>query len=75
MLTAPIMSRFDLFFILIDECNEVVDNAIAKKIVELHCNNVVSIETKYSQEEILRYINFAKHFKPCLTPVRFNIKL
>jgi DNA replicative helicase MCM subunit Mcm2 (Cdc46/Mcm family) len=22
-LTAPIMSRFDLFFILVDECNEV----------------------------------------------------
>lgn len=35
-LTAPIMSRFDLFFILVDECNEVVDYAIARKIVDLH---------------------------------------
>lgn len=24
MLSAPIMSRFDLFFILVDECNEVL---------------------------------------------------
>ena len=68
MLTAPIMSRFDLFFILIDECNEVVDNAIAKKIIDLHSNNVINIETIYGQSEILRYINFAKHFKPVLSP-------
>lgn len=68
MLTAPIMSRFDLFFILIDECNEVIDNAIAKKIVDLHSNNEINIETIYSQSEILRYINFAKHFKPIINP-------
>ncbi|KOB75267.1 DNA replication licensing factor Mcm6, partial [Operophtera brumata] len=37
-LSAPIMSRFDLFFILIDECSEMVDYAIARKIVDLHCN-------------------------------------
>lgn len=66
MLTAPIMSRFDLFFILVDECNEVIDNAIAKKIVDLHSNNPVTIETVYEQEDILRYINFAKHFKPTI---------
>lgn len=68
MLTAPIMSRFDLFFILIDECSEVVDNAIAKKIVDLHSNNVINIDTVYDQADILRYINFAKHFKPVLSP-------
>ncbi len=28
--------RFDLFFILVDECNEVTDYAIARKIVDLH---------------------------------------
>ncbi|XP_046602964.1 DNA replication licensing factor Mcm6 [Neodiprion virginianus] len=65
-LTAPIMSRFDLFFILIDECNEIVDNAIARKIIDLHSNNVITIECIYTQEEILRYINFAKHFKPII---------
>ena len=69
-LTAPIMSRFDLFFILVDECNDVVDNAIARKIVDLHSNNVTDIDTPYTQEEILRYINFAKQFKPIINKVR-----
>ncbi|XP_014233634.1 DNA replication licensing factor Mcm6 [Trichogramma pretiosum] len=67
LLTAPIMSRFDLFFILIDECNEIIDNAIAKKIVDLHSNNLVTIDTLYTQQEILRYICFAKHFKPIIS--------
>ena len=35
-MSAPIMSRFDLFFILVDECNEVTDYAIARRIVDLH---------------------------------------
>ncbi|KAF6718435.1 Zygotic DNA replication licensing factor mcm6-A [Oryzias melastigma] len=35
-LSAPIMSRFDLFFILVDDCNEVTDYAIARRIVDLH---------------------------------------
>ncbi|XP_060824448.1 DNA replication licensing factor Mcm6 [Bombus pascuorum] len=65
-LTAPIMSRFDLFFIIVDECNEIVDNAIAKRIIDLHCDNWQGFDTVYSQSEISRYINFAKHFKPML---------
>ncbi|KAG6803744.1 DNA replication licensing factor Mcm6 isoform X1 [Apis mellifera caucasica] len=66
-LTAPIMSRFDLFFIIVDECNEIIDNAIAKRIIDLHCDNFQDIETVYTQSEIIRYINFAKHFKPVLS--------
>jgi DNA replicative helicase MCM subunit Mcm2 (Cdc46/Mcm family) len=31
-----LLLRFDLFFILVDECNEVTDYAIARKIVDLH---------------------------------------
>ena len=37
-LTAPIMSRFDLFFILVDECNE----------VSLLCNHVTCHVTSAS---------------------------
>lgn len=66
-LTAPIMSRFDLFFIVVDECNEIIDNAIAKRIVDLHCDNAQDIEMIYTISEIIRYINFAKHFKPILS--------
>ena len=71
-LTAPIMSRFDLFFIIVDECNEIVDNAIAKRIIDLHCDNWQDFETVYTQSEIVRYINFAKHFKPVLSEEAAN---
>ncbi|XP_071550346.1 zygotic DNA replication licensing factor mcm6-B [Panulirus ornatus] len=65
-LTAPIMSRFDLFFILVDECNEVTDYAIARRIVDLHSRNEESIDRTYALEEIQRYIMFARQFKPKL---------
>lgn len=63
-LTAPIMSRFDLFFILVDECNEVTDYAIARRIVDLHCRNMEAVERVYTLDEILRYLLFARQFKP-----------
>lgn len=65
-LSAPIMSRFDLFFILVDECNEVVDYAIARKIIDLHSNIEENVERMYTREEVLRYITFAKQFKPII---------
>lgn len=63
-LSAPIMSRFDLFFILVDECNEVTDYAIARRIVDLHSRNEESVERIYELQEIQRYIMFARQFKP-----------
>jgi len=63
-MTAPIMSRFDLFFILVDECNEVMDYAIARRIVDLHSHNEDSVQRTYSVEDIQRYITFARQFKP-----------
>lgn len=65
-LSAPIMSRFDLFFILVDECNEVIDYAIARKIVDLHCNIEDSVERVYTKQEVLQYISFARKFKPII---------
>uniref|UniRef100_A0A8D9E5A3 DNA replication licensing factor MCM6 n=2 Tax=Cacopsylla melanoneura TaxID=428564 RepID=A0A8D9E5A3_9HEMI len=66
-LSAPIMSRFDLFFVLIDECNEILDYGIARKIVSLHSNHDDNIERVYTQDEVLRYITFARQFKPMIT--------
>lgn len=67
------MSRFDLFFVVLDECNEIVDSGIAKRIIDLHCDNLNDLQIIYKQEEIIRYINFAKHFKPVLNKV-YNIR-
>ncbi len=71
-LGAPILSRFDLFFVLIDDTNEVTDYAIARKIVDLHLRQVESIERVYSREDILRYILFARQFKPKLCKVSYK---
>ena len=68
-LSAPIMSRFDLFFILIDETSEMVDYAIARKIVDLHCNKEETYDCVYSREDLLRYIAFSRSFKPIITEV------
>ena len=67
MLSAPIMSRFDLFFILVDECNEVVDYAIARRILDLHTNSVQVVEQVYQREDVLRYVTFARQFKPVIS--------
>jgi len=66
-MTAPIMSRFDLFFILVDDCNEVTDYAIARRIIDLHTKLEESVERTYTVDEITRYLNFARMFKPKLS--------
>ncbi|KAL0966349.1 hypothetical protein UPYG_G00294190 [Umbra pygmaea] len=63
-MSAPIMSRFDLFFILVDDCNEVTDYAIARRIVDLHSRIENSVDRLYSLDEIRRYLLFARQFKP-----------
>jgi len=67
-MTAPIMSRFDLFFVLVDECNEVTDYAIARRIIDLHSRIAESVDRIYEPEDISRYIMFARQFKPKITP-------
>merc|ERR1712226_1093015 len=63
-MTAPIMSRFDLFFILVDDCNEVTDYAIARRIVDLHTRAEQSVDRVYEVNDISRYLGFARMFKP-----------
>jgi DNA replication licensing factor MCM6 len=65
-MSAPIMSRFDLFFILIDECNEVVDYWIAQRIVNFHTSDqqVMSNSRIFNITDIQKYITFARLCKP-----------
>ncbi|CAI8494772.1 unnamed protein product [Hanseniaspora opuntiae] len=66
-MTAPIMSRFDLFFVVLDDYNEQVDTNLADHIVNLHMNRDAAINPPYSKEQVLRYLKYAKTFKPMLT--------
>ncbi|KAF1955764.1 MCM-domain-containing protein [Byssothecium circinans] len=66
-MSAPIMSRFDLFFVVLDECDEVVDRHLAEHIVGLHKDRDAAIEPEFSTEQLQRYIRFARTFKPEFT--------
>ncbi|ATY65848.1 DNA replication licensing factor mcm6 [Cordyceps militaris] len=66
-MSAPIMSRFDLFFVVLDECNEQVDRNLAKHIVNIHQNRDEAVAPEFSTEELQRYIRFARTFRPEFT--------
>ncbi|CAI6275256.1 unnamed protein product [Periconia digitata] len=66
-MSAPIMSRFDLFFVVLDECDEAVDRHLAEHIVGLHKDRDEAIEPEFSTEQLQRYIRFARTFKPEFT--------
>ncbi|PSR90617.1 MCM2/3/5 family-domain-containing protein [Coniella lustricola] len=66
-MSAPIMSRFDLFFVILDECNEQVDRHLAEHIVGIHQLRDAAIEPEFSTEQLQRYIRFARTFNPEFT--------
>ncbi|TFK43789.1 MCM2/3/5 family-domain-containing protein [Crucibulum laeve] len=67
-MSAPIMSRFDLFFVVLDECNEQTDLNIAQHIVNVHRFQDDAINPEFSTETLQRYIRYARTFNPKLTP-------
>lgn len=67
-MSAPIMSRFDLFFVILDECNETVDRHLASHIVDIHRLRDDAVTPEFSTEQLQRYIRFARTFKPEFTP-------
>ena len=66
-MSAPIMSRFDLFFVVLDECNDQVDEHLARHIVGIHQLKDEAIEPEFSTEQLQRYIRFARLFQPVFT--------
>ncbi|KAL6041309.1 MCM DNA helicase complex subunit mcm6 [Balamuthia mandrillaris] len=66
-LSAPIMSRFDLFFIVLDECDEKIDLDIARHIVNLHQRKDQALNPVYSTLQMQKYIKYARTIKPKIT--------
>ncbi|CAD7928102.1 unnamed protein product [Amoebophrya sp. A25] len=72
-LTAPIMSRFDLFFILLDRPDDrALDQAIAKHLIKMHvCYDHPEVEQteemNITQEELRKYIASAQRIQPKIT--------
>jgi len=67
-MSAPIMSRFDLFFVVLDECDEAVDRHLAQHIVNIHALRDEAVQPEFSTEQLQRYIRFARTFRPLFTP-------
>lgn len=67
-MSAPIMSRFDLFFVILDECNESVDRHLAEHIVSIHRLRDQAVQPEFSTQQLQRYIRFARTFKPEFSP-------
>lgn len=49
-MSAPIMSRFDLFFVIVDKCEESVDFKIADHIVSLHKQMDRALQAPFSSD-------------------------
>lgn len=67
-ISPPIMSRFDLFFVVVDECDEAIDTYIAQHIVALHRGHREAIQGPYTIAQVQNYIRFARTLNPQLTP-------
>lgn len=57
-ISAPIMSRFDLFFVIVDERDDYTDFNIAKHIINFHRKKDVAVKTTFTQKEMLTYLKF-----------------
>ncbi|KAJ1969178.1 MCM DNA helicase complex subunit mcm6 [Dispira parvispora] len=67
-MSPPIMSRFDLFFVVVDEGNETSDYNLARYICNVHMRKDQAIHPEFSTAQIQRYIRYARTIKPKLTP-------
>merc|ERR1712032_890350 len=66
-LSPPIMSRFDLMFVMQDVHDETNDDVVAWHILQLHRHRESDVASPLSQLELQRYIRLARTFKPRIT--------
>jgi DNA replication licensing factor MCM6 len=72
-LSAPILSRFDLFFVILDDCSEESDKMVANHIINVHRCEEEAVKTPFTKEQMQRYIRFARSLNPRLTEESRNI--
>jgi len=61
------MSRFDLFFVVLDDCDEAQDLAIARHIVDVHRRQAEALHPDFEPDFMRRYIRYAKTIQPRLS--------
>jgi DNA replication licensing factor MCM6 len=61
------MSRFDLFFVVLDDCDETTDYNIARHIVSVHQKRDQAINPTFTAAQLQRYLQFARTIKPMVS--------
>ena len=56
-----------MFFVVLDQCDEVTDTHIAQHIVSVHQHRHAAVQPPYSTEQLQRYIKFAREFDPTIS--------
>ncbi|KAJ3069042.1 MCM DNA helicase complex subunit mcm6, partial [Rhizoclosmatium hyalinum] len=67
MMSPPIMSRFDLFFVILDECDPSTDWNIARHIVNFHQKQEQGLKPVYSTSQLQNYLKYTRALKPKLS--------
>jgi DNA replication licensing factor MCM6 len=65
-MSAPIMSRFDLMFCVVDDSSDDADYQIADRILSLHREGDVAVAPPFSTADFQLYVKFAKSLRPRL---------
>lgn len=58
------MSRFDLFFVVLDDCDKQIDTLLAQHIVNVHRSEAEFLNPPFSAKELNLYIKYAHTIKP-----------
>ena len=66
-ISPPIMSRFDIFFVIFDEKNDDEDWLIAEHIVKMHRVRDAALQPDFTMEQMQTYIKFARALLPQFT--------
>lgn len=67
-MTAPILSRFDLMFVIVDEPGDNVDFEMADHLLRLHRFGGSAVCPVFSSDDFQLYLRYAKSLTPRLTP-------
>ncbi|KAJ2579511.1 MCM DNA helicase complex subunit mcm6, partial [Coemansia sp. RSA 1836] len=65
-MSPPIMSRFDLFFVVLDDANDTTDHNTARHIVAVHQLRDAAVAPPFGPAALRRYIRYARTISPVL---------